>query len=143
MADLVKLAITACCMIAPAFGATPYQAGVVDTSCNGNSSCKLTFPAVPTGESLTIQHVSCYFQTSGQSAFLDSAYLSRSPEKLGQSDYLLVLPSVNASNGSAVVNSATLFVVPAGSQPFVKAQSSAKIIGNAGGGCFISGTETP
>ncbi len=143
MSNLTKYAVIVFGMVSPALGATPYQAGVVDSSCNGNTSCRLTFPAVPAGESLTIQHVSCYFQTSGQSAFLDSAFLSTSPEKLGQSDYLPVLPSVNATNGSAVVNSGTLFVVPAGSQPFVKALSGAKIIGNAGGGCFISGIETP
>ena len=143
MSNLTKCAVIVFGMVSPALGATPYQAGVLDTSCNGKTSCKLTFPAVPTGESLTIQHVSCYFQTSGQSAFVDSAFLSTTPEKVGQSDYLLVVPSVGATNGSAVVNSATQFVVTAGSHPFVDALSSASIIGNAAGGCFISGVETP
>jgi hypothetical protein len=52
----------------PALAApAPYQESAADNSCNGEKSCTLTFPTVPTGKQLTISHVSCGIVTSGES----------------------------------------------------------------------------
>ena len=127
---------------AAANATTPFQAGVSDKACNGQTACKLAFPAVPAGETLTIDHLSCSVTTSGEQGGVNTLLLSTTgaPATI---DFLPAGQLLNGTNIRAIANLATLFYVKAADKPQVTVSGNATIVSGAGDGCFISGTESP
>ncbi len=121
---------------------TPYQANVADTVCNGDTACKLGFPIVAAGETLTIQHISCSITTSGEQGGIYTMLLTSAKAPVSI-DFIPATPLLAGSNVRAIANLATLFTVKAGDRPEVSVAGSSNVVSGASDGCFISGYETP
>ena len=139
---LVAAVLALCAVAASAMAATPYQANVADTACNGETACKLAFPAVAAGETLTIQHISCSVTTSGEQGGVNTLLLT-STKAPATIDFIPAGQLVDGANIRAIANLATLFSVKAGDRPEVSVAGNSAIVSQSSDGCFISGTETP
>ena len=139
---LVPAAVVLCLGIVPALATTPYQANVADTACNGEMACKLPFPLVAAGETLTIEHVSCSVTTSGEQGGIYTLLLT-SAKAPATVDFIPAGQLLAGSNIRAVANLATLFTVKAGDRPEISVAGSSSIAGGGDDGCFISGFTTP
>ena len=139
---LVAAMLALCAAVVPAMATTPYQANVADTVCNGETACKLVFPLVAAGETLTIQHISCSVPTSGEQGGVNTLLLTsaKAPAKI---DFIPADALLNGSNIRAIANLATLFMVNAGDRPEVSVSGNSTVVSGSADGCFISGTETP
>ena len=126
----------------PALATTPYQRTLPDTACNGQTACKLTFPAVAAGETLSIEHLSCSLTTTGEQGGIDSLLLT-SAKAPAMIDFIPANTLLAGSNFRVVVNLPTLFTVKANDQPQISASGTSKIAGSTADGCLISGVETP
>ena len=139
---LVPAMLALCAAAVPAMAATPYQANLADTVCNGETACKLAFPAVAAAETLTIQHISCSVTTSGEQGGVNTLLLT-STKAPATIDFIPAGQLLDGTNIRAIANLATLFTVKAGDRPEVSVAGNSTIVSQPKDGCFISGTETP
>ena len=93
---LVPAVLAFCSAAAAAMATTPYQANVADTVCDGDTACKLGFPIVAAGETLTIQHISCSITTSGEQGGIYTMLLTSAKA-----------PEVSVAGSSNVVSGAS------------------------------------
>ena len=138
----VAAVLALCAAAVPAMATTPYQANTGDSVCNGESACKLGFPIVAAGETLTIEHISCSITTSGEQGGVNTLLLT-STKAPATIDFIPAGQLLAGSNIRAIANLATLFTVQAGDRPYVSVAGNSNVVSGPSDGCFISGTETP
>jgi hypothetical protein len=123
---------------------TPYQATLSDSACKNLKACTLKFPVVAAGETLTVTHVSCSIVSFGELGGVYGIVLSTAKTaEPALGDFIPATAYLNGKNLQYTPNIQTLFYVSAGDQPTISIASTTDIIGNASGGCFLSGATTP
>jgi hypothetical protein len=116
----------------------PYQSAAAN-SCTNQSSCQMTFAAVPAAEVVALQHVSCSGMMNGFTGLyavtLNSANQPTNFDALQNSLY-----AVGQSNSYMVVSTPTLYFVKAGDSPKITLVSSGEFSGTVS--CLASGYGT-
>jgi hypothetical protein len=115
---------------------TPFQAN----NEGGSLDAALSFPAVPTGQRLVIEHVSIELNIENSGVAINTCVLNRTDG--GPPDFFTAQPTAsNALNHFFVGSVQTIYYVDVGKS----AQVSCDVLGSSGGSisAFISGYLTP
>lgn len=123
--------------LVPAAEAATYQKSVV-MNCAPSNTCTATFPAVPAGKVLRINHVSCAVSATAQ-IFLGYSALGISPMTNfddGTAKHFLTWNYTPGGNTGAITSAEVPYEVKAGKQPQIL---TVVYFGTRSGSCNISG----
>src|ERR1700679_3136973 len=97
---------------------TAYQEGAAGSSCNGQTSCTITFPTIAASTLATIEHVSCNSTLGNYDAvYLTALYAKSSPSVVDSFEAPSYLQT--GTNGDSITSAQTIFFVKASDAPVI------------------------